>query len=99
VNLLPIPVLDGGHIAFAIVEKIVGKPLPQRLLAGSQTAFMALLLCLMAYITLHDIFREIDIFRTNREVEKAEKTPPPVFVEEAPTPAQTAPEAPAPANK
>ncbi len=99
VNLLPIPVLDGGHIVFAFVEKIVGKPVPQRLLAGSQTAFMALLLCLMAYITLHDIFREIDIFRTNREVEKAEKTPPPVFVEEAPAPAQTAPEAPAPANK
>ncbi len=99
VNLLPVPVLDGGHIAFALVEKIVGKPVPQRILAGSQTAFMALLLCLMAYITLHDIFREIDIFRSNREVEKAEKTPPPVFTEEAPASAQTTPPAPATEGK
>lgn len=83
VNLLPIPVLDGGHIAFAIFEKLTGKPLPQRLMAGSQVTFMALLLGLMAYITLHDIFREIDMARTSREIRSAENAPPPVFQPEA----------------
>src|SRR5262249_6607612 len=33
VNFLPIPVLDGGHMVFLILEKILGRPVPERLFA------------------------------------------------------------------
>ena len=56
-NLLPIPVLDGGHIAFASLEKLRGKPLPQNLLTGLQSAFVLLLLSLMVYVTIFDGLR------------------------------------------
>jgi regulator of sigma E protease len=79
VNLLPIPVLDGGHIAFAIVEKLLGKPLPPRFLAASQMIFMILLFGMMAYITLQDIGREVDMARARREISASEKAPDPVF--------------------
>jgi regulator of sigma E protease len=79
VNLLPIPVLDGGHIAFAIAEKFRGKPLPQKFMASSQMVFMVLLLSMMAYVTLHDILREVDMSKSNRQIHKAEQAPGPVF--------------------
>ena len=59
-NLLPIPVLDGGHIAFATMEKLLGKPMPQNLLVSLQSAFLLLLLSLMVYVTIFDGLR---IFR------------------------------------
>ena len=59
-NLLPIPVLDGGHIAFATLEKLLGKPMPQNLLVSLQSAFLLLLLSLMVYVTIFDGLR---IFR------------------------------------
>jgi regulator of sigma E protease len=88
VNLLPIPVLDGGHIAFALVEKIRGKPVPAGLMAASQVVFMILLLSMMAYITLHDISREIDMAHDRGEARKADSAPAPVFgADEAEAPA------------
>ena len=59
-NLLPIPVLDGGHIAVASLEKLLGKPMPQNLLVSLQSAFLILLLSLMVYVTIFDGLR---IFR------------------------------------
>jgi regulator of sigma E protease len=79
VNLLPIPVLDGGHIMFAIVEKIRGRPIPVRFLAASQTAFILLLFGMMAYVTINDISREFDMAKDRREIRKAENVPDPVF--------------------
>lgn len=90
VNLLPIPVLDGGHIAFAIIEKILGKPLPPRFLAASQMIFMILLFGMMAYITLHDIGREVDMARARREISASEKAPDPVFPATPPADEQVA---------
>ena len=49
-NMLPIPVLDGGHIVFAIIEKLRGKPLPAAVFAGIQTAFSLMFLALMGYV-------------------------------------------------
>ena len=60
-NLLPIPVLDGGHILFATIEKIRGKALPQNLLISLQSTFVFALLSLMVYVTVFDglrIFRD-----------------------------------------
>jgi regulator of sigma E protease len=96
VNLLPIPVLDGGHIAFAILEEIRGKPLPPKFMATSQLFFMVLLFGLMIYITLQDISREVDMAKVQREVKAAEKAPDPVFKSGDAKPAATPESAPAP---
>ena len=42
-NLLPIPVLDGGHMMFATIEKVRGKPLPIPFLERAQMLFVVLL--------------------------------------------------------
>ena len=56
-NLLPIPILDGGHILFATLAKIRRKALPARLVASLQGAFMILLLSLMIYVIFKDSVR------------------------------------------
>ncbi len=70
-NLLPIPVLDGGHILFATIAKIRGKPLPQRFLEGTQAVFVILLLSFMLYVTFFDFDRLRDRFR-DEETQAAE---------------------------
>ncbi len=56
-NLLPIPVLDGGHMLFAIIGKLRGRALPQGLLQASQSVFVVLLFSLMIYVSFFDIRR------------------------------------------
>ena len=56
-NLLPIPVLDGGHILFAVIEKIRRKPLPPKCILGIQNVFVMLFLGLMAYVIFFDLRR------------------------------------------
>ncbi len=56
-NLLPIPVLDGGHIAFATLAKLRGKALPPGIVAGTQGIFMLLLFSLIIYVSFFDIRR------------------------------------------
>ena len=56
-NLLPIPVLDGGHMLFATVEKIRGKPLPLAFLERTQIFFVVLLFSFMLYVTFFDVQR------------------------------------------
>lgn len=54
-NLLPFPVLDGGHIVLAIVEGIRRKPINVRLLEVVQTACAILLIGFMLYVTFYDV--------------------------------------------
>ena len=54
-NLLPFPVLDGGHIMMAIAEWIRKRPVPLKFLEVVQTGFVFLLLGYMAFITLKDV--------------------------------------------
>ncbi|MDA8775080.1 RIP metalloprotease RseP [Opitutales bacterium] len=56
-NLLPIPVLDGGHMVFATIEKLRGKPLPVAFLERSQMLFVVLLFSFMLYVTFFDFQR------------------------------------------
>jgi regulator of sigma E protease len=56
-NLLPVPVLDGGHILFAAIEWVRRKPLNARLINATQTAFAALIITFMLYVTFHDFQR------------------------------------------
>ncbi|HUG09607.1 MAG TPA: RIP metalloprotease RseP [Opitutaceae bacterium] len=56
-NLMPIPVLDGGHMLFATIGKLRGRALPQGLIQGSQSVFVVLLFSLMIYVSFFDIRR------------------------------------------
>jgi len=56
-NLLPLPVLDGGHLVILLIEKISGKPLNEKVLAGAMYAGMAFLLGLILFITFNDLKR------------------------------------------
>jgi regulator of sigma E protease len=56
-NLLPIPVLDGGHLAFLAIEGITGRPLSMRQKAVAQQMGIFILLVLMVLIFYNDIAR------------------------------------------
>jgi len=56
-NLLPLPVLDGGHITFALIESIFGRPLPVKFIRILETAFAVLLISFMLYVTFNDVHR------------------------------------------
>jgi regulator of sigma E protease len=56
-NLLPIPVLDGGHLMYYTAELIRGKPLSERIQMLGQRFGFALLALLMAFAMLNDISR------------------------------------------
>jgi regulator of sigma E protease len=58
-NLLPIPVLDGGHMAFATIGKLRGRPLPPQLIATAQSVFMVLLFTMIIYVSSYDVRRWI----------------------------------------
>ena len=56
-NLLPLPVLDGGVIVMLIIEKIKGSPLSEKVQAVITYAGLSLLLGLMLWVTYNDIIR------------------------------------------
>lgn len=56
-NFLPIPALDGGHILFVLIEIITRKKVSQNVLMKAQTIGVALLLALMIFANLNDVFR------------------------------------------
>ena len=73
-NLLPVPVLDGGHILISIIEWIRKEPVSVKIQEWATTAFAALLLCFFVYVTFADVKRVPllhDIF--NRDTEKVEQ--------------------------
>ena len=57
VNLLPVPVLDGGHFVNLFIEAIRGKPLGTKVIAYTQRVGIVLLLMLMLFATKNDIVR------------------------------------------
>ena len=56
-NLLPIPVLDGGHLLFFLVEAVIGKPVAVRHREVAQQVGIFLLMLLMIYAFYNDIAR------------------------------------------
>lgn len=56
-NLLPIPVLDGGHLLFSLIEWLRGKPVSLRKREIAQQVGMVLLVGLMIFAFYNDIFR------------------------------------------
>lgn len=56
-NILPIPLLDGGHLFFLAVEKLKGSPVSPKVQIMSQAIGMVMLLSLMLYVTYNDVMR------------------------------------------
>jgi len=56
-NLLPIPALDGGHVIFLLFEMITGRKPGEKFLEYAQIAGMVLLLSLVLYANVNDIFK------------------------------------------
>ena len=83
INLLPIPVLDGGHIVMSIVEKIRRRPLSLKFVEYTTTCFFVLLMSFMLYIT---IFGDIKRFGLYRAMFKTS-----VQIEQSSQPADAAP--------
>jgi regulator of sigma E protease len=57
INFLPIPMLDGGHMAFLLYEKLRGKPAPEQLRLAATFVGVALIVSLMVFVTYLDIKR------------------------------------------
>jgi regulator of sigma E protease len=57
INFLPIPVVDGGHALFLIIEKLRGKPVSVKVMNATQYVGLALLLVAFVAITWQDIAR------------------------------------------
>ncbi len=56
-NLLPVPVLDGGHLMFYTIELLIRRPVPQKVREYAQQAGMVLLVGLMVLAFYNDIMR------------------------------------------
>jgi regulator of sigma E protease len=64
-NLLPIPILDGGHLVFFTIEALRGKPLPLKTQEVASQFGMIVLLLLMVVAFSNDIFNLIQRWTTN----------------------------------
>lgn len=62
INILPIPALDGGRLLFIVIEKLRGKPVTQQLEAKIHGTSFAILIGLIALVTLRDVVK-LDIVR------------------------------------
>ena len=54
-NIMPFPVLDGGHLVMIIVEAIIKREIPIKIKMAIQNTGLVLLLLLMAFIIYNDI--------------------------------------------
>jgi regulator of sigma E protease len=66
-NLLPIPVLDGGHILLALIEAVRRRPVNMRVLEVVQTACAVVIIGFMVYIAFFDVQ---DLFGTRHDTPK-----------------------------
>jgi regulator of sigma E protease len=78
-NMLPIPVLDGGHIVLALVESVRRKPVNTRFLEIIQTSCAALIIGYMLYVTFFDVQdlpfvkHKLDKFETQAQPKAAQE--------------------------
>ena len=56
-NLLPFPILDGGHLVFLAIEKIKGSPVSERIQGYALTVAFVMLISLALFVTFHDLRR------------------------------------------
>lgn len=56
-NILPLPVLDGGHILYVLIESVIRRPIPTRVKLWIQQIGVGLLILLVIFVSYHDIVR------------------------------------------
>ena len=61
INLFPIPMLDGGHLMFYLIEKVLGRPLNQKIQEGCFRIGLFLLFSLMFFATFNDL-KDLGLF-------------------------------------
>ncbi len=66
-NMLPIPVLDGGHVVLALIESVRRKPVNMRVLEFVQTACAVLIIGYIAYVSFFDLGDLLGSKRDNRD--------------------------------
>ena len=89
-NLLPLPILDGGHILLSLIEWFLGHPIHQKTLEIVQSAFAMLLIGTMLYISFFDLGDSIFGKKSAAAPDKAE----PMTFSTPALPAVSAPAAP-----
>ncbi len=70
-NLLPLPVLDGGHILFGLIEIIFRRPLPEVVIKYLSYIFVTLLIMLMVFATFFDGRRLVN--QVGKAIQSGEK--------------------------
>ena len=71
-NLLPLPVLDGGHMLLAGIQIVTRKSVPEKILQPVTVLFISLLIMLMVYVTFYDFVRLRDRFMPDKETKQTE---------------------------
>jgi regulator of sigma E protease len=69
-NLLPLPILDGGHILLSLVEAVRRRPMEVKVLYALQTSFFVLLMMFFLFVSYHDVGR---IWKSSQESRRAEE--------------------------
>jgi regulator of sigma E protease len=87
INLLPIPVLDGGHILMAIIEKIRRRPLSIKFVEYTTTGFAVLLISFMLYITIFGDIKRFPLYRAMFHTDVQIEPSAPATANPAPAPA------------
>lgn len=68
INLLPLPVLDGGHIVFSLWEWVFRKPIPARLINLLVNVFAVLLIAIFLLLSFRDVDRHTPLGRFIRQM-------------------------------
>ncbi len=74
-NLLPIPVLDGGHLVFALWEGITRRKLHPKFVNTVVNVFATILICLILFITVRDFFKIPKFIKAVRGVQEEVEAP------------------------
>ena len=74
VNLLPIPILDGGHLLFMAIEKVRGRQLKERAMGMITNVFFVLIVSFFLYVTLNDVKRMFFPNWGKKQVEEKQET-------------------------
>ncbi len=75
-NLLPIPVLDGGHMMFATIGRLRGRALPVNFIAAAQSIFVILLFSMIIYVSVFDVRRIANDVKAEAKAKSAEAAKP-----------------------
>jgi regulator of sigma E protease len=72
-NLLPIPVLDGGHVLFAVWEAIFRRPAHPKVVTALVNVFASLLIAVFILLTYRDVLRVPSLMRAFGKIRAAEQ--------------------------